>query len=331
MSAAPAPVRWGVIGTTSWVARDAVLPALAASPTAELCAVASRDPAAAAGVAARFGGARVHRTYDDLLDDPAVEAVYIPLPNALHADWTLRAAAAGKHVLCEKPLATSLADAQRIVDACARAGVVLAEACMTPYHPRNDAWLEICTTGELGELISVDTVFSFPLEDAANHRWQPEMGGGALLDVGVYTLAPLLTLGTDPVLTDAVARRARSGVDASTLGRLRLSRDTEAAVVGSFLCAFEAPELQRLEVVGTRAALLVDRPFTAGPEDRDILLRGRDGHTEVRTVAGANSYLGMVENVAAVIRGLAVLRRPPHEVLATIAMLDRVAARCAAP
>ena len=222
MRPSPAPVRWGVIGATSWVARDAVLPALAASPTAELTAVASRDRAAAAAMAARFGAGRVHRTYGELLDDDAVEAVYIPLPNALHAEWTMRAAAAGRHVLCEKPLATGLAEAQRMVDACEGAGVVLAEAYMASYHPRTEAWLEACRGGELGELISVDTVFSFPLSDPTNHRWQPEMGGGALLDVGVYTLAPLLALGADPVLSDAAARWAPSGVDASTFGRFRL-------------------------------------------------------------------------------------------------------------
>ena len=325
MTTAPAPVRWGVIGATSWVATDAVLPALAASPTAELTAVASRDRAAAAIVAGRFGAGRAHRGYDDLLDDASVEAVYIPLPNALHAEWTRRAAAAGKHVLCEKPLALNQAQAQAMADACAAAGVHLVEAYMTPFHPRSEAVLEICRGGELGALLQVDSVFTFPLEDAGNHRWQPEMGGGALLDLGVYVLAPLLAVDSDPTIGAAAADRSRSGVDATTSGRLQLEAG-DAFATGDFLCSFEAPELQRLDVVGTRASLHVERPFTPGPDDSDLLLRHRGGGSEVRRLGGADPYLGMVEHCAAVFRELAEPRRPVAEVLASMAMLDRVAA-----
>ena len=319
---APAPLRWGAIGATSWVATDAVLPAIAASPTAELVAVASRDPAAGRAVAERFGARRVHSGYQDLLDDDAVEAVYIPLPNALHAEWTLRAAAAGRHVLCEKPLACTAAPAERMVAACAAASVQLFEAYMTGFHPRTAAMLEICRSGELGELLSVDSVFAFPLEDATNHRWNAAMGGGALLDVGPYALAPLLELGSPAELVAAAARRTGGGVDATTSGWLRLGPDPAAAVAG-FSCSFEAPELQRLRVLGTRAALTVDRPFTAGPDDTAIHLRGRDG-AEVRHSRGANAYLAMVEHCAAVIRNGEPPRRPAATVLASMAMLDRV-------
>jgi len=195
----------GVIGATSWVAGDSVLPALAASPNVRLVAVGSRDGTAASNVAARFGAPHHFAGYEEVVSHPEVEAVYVPLPNGCHREWTTRAAAAGKHVLCEKPLAPTRVDGQAMVDACNAAGVVLMEAYMTPFHPRAEAVAERMAQGALGRPLFARAAFTFPLTDPANHRWSVDQGGGALLDVGVYCLAPLVEIGGEPQVLAASA------------------------------------------------------------------------------------------------------------------------------
>ncbi len=169
-----APIGWGVIGATSQVAQKAVLPAIVASPWARLVAVASTHAADVGG--AGFGAVRAYRAYAALLDDPEVEAVYVPLPNSLHREWVERAAAAGKHVLCEKPLAPTPADAEAMAAACAAAGVTLLEAYMTPFHPRAMAIETLVASGRLGGLRFARAAFTGVLDRPDDHRWRPEMG-----------------------------------------------------------------------------------------------------------------------------------------------------------
>jgi len=298
-----ARLRWGVLGCTSYVARRAVLPALSGA----VQAVASRSPLDAHRVARQVGAARAYGSYAEVLDDPAVDAVYVPLPNALHREWVLRCAAAGKHVLCEKPLAVSGAEAAEMAEACQNSEVVLMEAYMTPFHPRAAALVEIARSGELGTVLSAHTAFTFPLRDSANHRWLPEMGGGALLDVGIYCLTPLLAVaGRAPQVVAAAMRRSESGVDATTTGWL----DFGDGVSATFACSFEAPERQVAEVVGSEAVLRAEQIFTGGPEDVELRLQRREGGTvEVRRVAGLDPYRAMVEHFEAVVRGD---RQPLH-------------------
>src|SRR5262249_50806704 len=149
----------------------AVLPAIAASPSARLVALASRNPAALPDQP----DVRVYGRYDHLLEDPGVEAVYVPLPNSLHREWVERAAGAGKHVLCEKPLAPTLRDADAMVDACAKAGVTLLEAYMTPFHPRAEAIAALIQSGALGPLRFAHAAFTGVLDRPDDHRWRPEM------------------------------------------------------------------------------------------------------------------------------------------------------------
>ena len=217
---------------------------------------------------------RAYRSYAALLDDPDVEAVYVPLPNSLHRTWVERAALAGKHVLCEKPLAPTAADAAAMASASAAAGVTLLEAYMTPFHPRAAAIDALVRGGRLGDLRFARAAFTGVLDRPDDHRWRPDMGGGALLDVGIYCVAPLLAAaGRPPVRVAAAASMATSGVDASFSGWLDFGDGFTAAIE----CSFEAPERQSLELVGTEAAVLVDRAFTPGPEDIAFTLRGRDG------------------------------------------------------
>ncbi|MGI8807820.1 MAG: Gfo/Idh/MocA family protein [Acidimicrobiales bacterium] len=303
-------VRWGVLGFRSHVARHAVLPALAASPTSELVASASRDTLGT-------GFDPYHR----LLADPAVEAVYLPLPNNLHHEWTLRAAEAGKHVLCEKPLACSAAQAAEMVVACEAAGVVLMEAYMSPFHPRAAALAELVAKGGLGDLRFGRSTFTFTHRDRADYRWRPEMGGGALLDVGVYCLAPLLdAAGRPPVTVAATEVRSETGVDASFSGWL----DFGTGFTAGFAVSFEAPERQHLELVGTRATALVDDAFAAGaPGQRGRVLL-ENGGVEILSGDDDDPYRQMLEHFDAVVRGRTEAMRPPSASVELLAVVDRL-------
>ena len=315
------PIGWGVIGTTSQVAQKAVLPAIVASPGARLVAVASARAADVGG--AGFGAARAYRDYGALLDDPEVQAVYVPLPNSLHREWVERAAAAGKHVLCEKPLAPTPADAEAMAAACAAAGVTLLEAYMTPFHPRAMAIETLVASGRLGALRFARAAFTGVLDRRDDHRWRPEMGGGALLDVGIYCVAPLLAAaGRTPARVEAVAALAKSGVDASFSGWLDFGDGFTATIE----CSFDAPERQFLEIVGTEAALLVDRAHTPGPEDAAITLRHRDGRLEEIIAGAANPYRTMIEHFQSVVRGEAAPRRSCAASITLLTVLERLRA-----
>jgi xylose dehydrogenase (NAD/NADP) len=314
-----APIGWGVIGATSQVAQKAVLPAIVASPGARLVAVASER--AADGGGARFGAARAYRAYAALLDDPEVEAVYVPLPNSLHREWVERAAAAGKHVLCEKPLAPTPADAEAMAAACAAAGVTLLEAYMTPFHPRAMAIETLVASGRLGGLRFARAAFTGVLDRPDDHRWRPEMGGGSLLDVGIYCVAPLLAVaGRTPARVEASAALAKSGVDASFSGWLDFGDGFTATIE----CSFDAPERQSLEIVGTEAALLVDRAHTPGPEDAAITLRHRDGRLEEIIAGAANPYRAMIEHFQSVVRGETAPRRSCAASITLLTVLERL-------
>jgi len=315
------PVGWGVIGAMSHVARKAVLPAIVASPGARLVAVASES--AADGGAGSFEPRRAHRAYAAVLDDPEVEAVYVPLPNSLHREWVVRAAAAGKHVLCEKPLAPTAADAEAMTAACERAGVALGEAYMTPFHPRAVALETLMRSGRLGALRFARAAFTGVLDRGDDHRWRPEMGGGSLLDVGIYCVAPLLAAaGRTPARVEGSATLAKSGVDASFSGWLDFGDGFTATIETSF----EAPERQVLELVGTEASVALDRAYTPGPADTAMTLRHRDGRVETIVTAGADPYREMIEHFDGVVRGAVVSRRPCAASITLLAVLERLRA-----
>lgn len=321
------PVRWGVLGATSYVYRNAVQPALRDSAVAELVATASRSgPDHDSDADRRYGD------YDELLADPTVEAVYLPLPNDQHERWTVAAAHAGKHVLCEKPLAPDAAAARRMADTCDAAGVVLTEAYMTPHHPRSTRWNELIAGGLLGTPLHGTARFSFPHADPTDHRWRADAGGGALRDVGIYCLEPLLAAGgwrpgDPPPRITAHAVRTEGGVDATTTGLLTLPK----GFTGAFCCSFDAAEAQVLEIVGTQATLAVSPAFTPGVDDTSILATRRDGRvTTVHSASGA-LYTRMIDHVGAVIRRYEPPRRPPADSIALLEVLELVDAVTGGP
>ncbi len=303
------PVTLGVLGGRSWIFGLAVEPAL------QLC-----DDLRLGSVGSRSGPL----SYDDVLADPGNDAVYIALPNGMHLEWVERAAAAGKHVLCEKPLGCTPAEVRQMAAACDAAGVVLAEAYMSPFHPRSIEVARRLSTGDLGAIRHAEAAFTFRNTDPANYRWLPDQGGGALLDVGIYCLTPLLLATGDlPVHVSASITRSASGVDATTSAQLGWANGSTASV----LTSFELPERQWLHIAGTEGSLTVSRrPFTPGPADGEFRITRPDGTVERHDAGGANIYVGMLTAFAAAVRGGTPWPRPIGEVLALAELVERISA-----
>lgn len=253
------PLRWGVLGA-AWIADRAVIPALQAAAGCEPVAIAARDPQRAAAMARRHGLPGVHSSYRELLEDPEVDAVYLPLANSLHREWTLRALASGKHVLCEKPLALNEAEAQEMAAAAEGAGLLLMEAAMYRFHPR----MRELVASLSGERIQhVYSSFGFTIRTAGNYRLEPGFGGGALLDVGFYVADVARWLLGEPERVEAVIHE--DGVDMSCSALLGFAGGAQA----SLYCSFESPEVQDLIVISNERVLQLQRPFSAWRDPDD--------------------------------------------------------------
>jgi D-xylose 1-dehydrogenase (NADP+, D-xylono-1,5-lactone-forming) len=277
------------------IARKAVLPAIAASRNGRLVALASRSAERAQAMLAPYPGAEVADSYDAVLARPDVDAVYVPLPNGLHREWTLRALAAGKHVLCEKPLAVDAAEAEDMAAAAGRSGRLLMEAFMYRFHP---AMIEF--VDGLREPMHVQSSFAFTLQDPADIRLDPTIGGGALLDVGCYTVSASRWILGEPVEVFARAHLDH-GVDRTVTALLAFGNGETASVWASF----ESPEVQDLTVVARDGVHRRARPFSSW----------RDPH---------DPYQLMVESFASSIIDSRPARIPLSESVANMRVLDRV-------
>jgi predicted dehydrogenase len=302
-------LRWGVLSTAN-IGRVAVCPAIQASHNGRLVAVASRDAERAREYAREADIPRHHASYEALLDDEGVDAVYIPLPNAMHRVWTIRAAERGKHVLCEKPLAPTAAECREMADAARSAGVLLMEAFMYRFHPRTEAVLGAVRAGDVGEVRSVRSTFTFRLRRENDVRLDPELGGGALLDVGCYCVNASRTLaGAEPVEVQALATWTERGVDAELAGMLRF----DSGLVAHFDCALTLERREHLEIGGTEGTLVVPFAFLPGTGDATWNeMRGRQGDVE-RRVPGADEYRLMVAHFAEAALSGAAVRYGPDE------------------
>lgn len=285
-------LRWGLLGTAR--INRAVIPALRASPRCRLLGVASRSAERAADYAREWGIERVFPSYDAMLGDPDIEAVYIPLPNALHKEWTIRAARAGKHVLCEKPLALTVEDCDAVAVAAREGGVAVAEAFMYRHHPQTAQVREIVASGALGPLRLVRGSFSFTLTRPGDVRLDPSLGGGSLWDVGCYPLGFARTvLGREPTEAFGWQHTGPTGVDLTFAAQLRFPGD----MFVQFDCSFELPLRSEMEIVGAEATLTVLQPFKPGAEASLLLRRG--DRIETIGVDQADLYGGEVEDLAA--------------------------------
>ena len=293
-------IRWGVLGYAR-IARENLIPALERAANAEFHALASRDTAKLAECRARFPGARTYGDYEELLRDPAVEAVYIPLPNSLHREWTIKAAEQGKHVLCEKPLALNAAEAREMVAACESNGVTLMEAFMYRYTERTRQVCEVLRSGVLGEIKFVEASFRFLLTNPASIKWKPELGGGALYDVGCYPVnfagmvADLVGGGiasSRPEEVAAVCVR-KGGIDEIFSALLRYP----SGLIASLHCGFNAHRRVGAEIVGTQGVLAIPDAFfdnagalmlTQGDDRREIAVGASDRYRlEVEDFSGS--------------------------------------------
>ena len=313
------PVGIGVIGARSMVATRAVMPAVEHSAGATLVAASALGGPVPEPWTHLGAG-----TYDDVLEHPEVDAVYIPLPNGMHRHWVERAAAAGKHVLCEKPLGTDAADVRAMATACDDAGVLLAEAWMTPFDPLWRMALDTARNGSIGTVVDIDSSFTFTIgaDAAGNYRWSPEQGGGALLDVGVYCLGPIVALwGARPDGVDATALWDRGGVDARTEATLEWSDGRQARM----RCSFVDPEEQRLEIVGEAGSLVVTTDVHTGGGSAFVIARP-DGGIEHVEVSPGNPYLGMIEAFADAVRGDQRWPRSIDDTIELTELVDRIGA-----
>lgn len=287
-------IRWGVISTAN-IGRAAVNPAIQASSNGALVAVASRDVDRARDFARAHRIPAHHGSYEALLDDPSVDAVYIPLPNGMHREWTIRSARAGKHVLCEKPLAMDASECLEMEAAAQEHGVKLMEAFMYRFHPRTERVVEMVRSGRIGTPEAIRSRFTFRLQSPDNIRLDPDLGGGALMDVGCYCVNVSRTvLGEEPAAVQATARWTDRGVDDLMAGLLRFP----SGAVAHFDCALTMERAEAYEVGGTEGTLRVPAAFLPGTDDVVIEEdRGRGG-SELHTVAGVDEYRSMVEHFA---------------------------------
>ncbi|HET9540228.1 MAG TPA: Gfo/Idh/MocA family oxidoreductase, partial [Candidatus Limnocylindria bacterium] len=255
-------LRWGILSTAD-IARTKVVPGMRRARRCDIVAIASREAGRADTVAAELGIPRAHASYQALLADPEVDAVYIPLPNHLHAEWSIAAARAGKHVLCEKPLALTADDAQRMIDVASAEGVTLMEAFMYRLHPSWQAVAEIVAAGEIGTLVSVQSWFSYFNDDATNIRNIREVGGGALFDIGCYSVnLSRLLFGAEPRhVSAALVRDPVMGVDVLTSAILTFDDG-----IASFTCSTRAEDDQRVHIYGTTGRVSIGIPFNIPPD-----------------------------------------------------------------
>ena len=315
----PNKLRWGILGVAK--INDRLIPGFKKATLAELSAIASRDQGRARAAADAAGIPVAHGSYEAQLADPNVDAVYVPLPNHLHDEWARKAADAGKHVLCEKPLTPDAASARALVDYFRGKGVKLMDGFMWPHHPRTAQIRQRLDRGEIGRVTAVRGAFTFKLEqNPANIRLQPSAAGGSLLDVGCYPVYGIRwAFGEEPVRAYAAATMGH-GVDLAMSGILWLADGRLA----TFDCGFTAPNRQWLEITGTEGVLRVPKMWVPEPEAPFVIERD-DAEPEVVRVAGHDQIACMIDDFSgAVLRGEPV-RPDPDEAVKTLRVLDALA------
>jgi xylose dehydrogenase (NAD/NADP) len=284
-------LHWGLLSTAS-ISR-ALLPPLQASKRNRLLAVGSRSKDAADSYAREWKIQRAYGSYEELLADPEIDVIYNPLPNHLHAEWTIRAVEAGKHVLCEKPLALSVDEVDAVRAAAQKHGRIVAEAFMYRHHPQTLKVQELVKSGSLGTPKLIRGSFSFVLSDQGNVRLKPEYGGGSIWDIGCYPISYARTvLGEEPLEVFGWQVTGLTGIDDTFVGQMRFDRNVLVQFDSSFVIPFHA----FMEIVGSEATLSIPHPFK--PETDEKIYLTREGKTETIKIKGQELYLGEVEDMA---------------------------------
>ncbi|HUH99131.1 MAG TPA: Gfo/Idh/MocA family oxidoreductase [Anaerolineales bacterium] len=294
-------LRWGLLSTAR--INQALIPPLRASKRNRLTAVASRSQTAAQAYARAWKIPRAFGTYEALLDDPEIDVIYNPLPNSLHAEWTVKALRAGKHVLCEKPMVLSLAEMDAIRTASRQTGRVAAEAFMYRHHPQTLKVQEMVAEGSLGTLQLIRGSFTFLLEREGDVRLDKELGGGSIWDVGCYPISyARLVAGADPLEVFGWQVTGPTGIDMSFIGQMRFAGELHA----QFDCGFASPFHSFMEIVGTEGTLNIPLPFKPEQKAKIYFTHGRK--TDTLEIKGRELYIGEVEDMADVV----LLGKPPR-------------------
>jgi predicted dehydrogenase len=317
-------IRWGVLGAAK-IARTKVIPAMQKAEEAEVTAIASRSLETARAAAAALGIPKAYGSYEELLADPDVDAVYNPLPNHLHVPWSIKAAEAGKHVLCEKPIALSAEEARTLVAARDRTGVLVQEAFMVRQHPQWKAVQDEVRGGRLGELHAMQMAFSYFNRDPANVRNQAGIGGGALMDIGCYpvVLSRFLFEAEPTRVVASIELDPEFGTDRLTSALLEFPGGGQSG----FTCSTQLVPFQRTQVLGTRGRIEVEIPVNAPPDRpcRIFIDDGRDvfgGGIEVRTFEVCNQYTLQADEVSRAIREGRPAPVPLEDAVANMKVID---------
>ena len=310
-------ISWGFLGA-GWIAKSALAPAVHAASNATLRAVASRNHERAQGLSPHI----VYERYEDLLSDPAIDAVYINLANDQHCKWSVAAMAAGKHVLCEKPIALDFAQTQEMADAAKKYDRVLVEAVWSQWHPRFIRAVELIQAGDIGKLTGINSSFCFTGNFTDNYRLDPAMGGGSLLDVGVYQAhawAALHPTAMNLQISSVEENISTSGVDLTSKisGRLGESVNIDA------IASFEMPEQQRLVISGDLSSIefLGNEAFTSWHKESDLRIGD-----QVERFAPVDPYRLMVERFGEHISGEDGWIMPMSQSLAVMQVIDQIKA-----
>ena len=327
---ATSKLSWGILGCAR-IARRGLIPGIAASKSGSVIALASRDLVTARAWACEFNIPKAYGSYQALLDDPAIEAVYIPFPNELHKPWVLAAADAGKQVLCEKPLALDASEAAEMVDHCVKRRVLLMEAFMWRHQPRSMELLKLVQSGAIGELRLIRSSFSYPIAPG-DWRLDSARGGGALFDVGCYGVnTARLFAASEPVRACAIPHQGETGVDLSLTAQLEFP----GGVLATIDCSFEQPFRCTYELVGSRGFIDVPDAYLPPAASKPMArLRtigsGSDSSSggdqvQVLEFEAVNQYAAMVDSFAHSVRTSGLVP-PAEDGLAQMQVLDRLIA-----
>jgi len=292
-----------------------VIPGARASEKVDIVAVASRDRARAEAYAKQWEIERAYGSYEALLDDPEIDAVYISLPNTMHREWSIRSVEAGKHVICEKPFSRRPEDVEAAYDAAERMGRLLTEAFMYRHNPQTEKLVELARSGTVGEIRVVRSAFSYSLYDTENIRLRTDVDGGSLMDVGCYCVNGSRLLGGEPHSVSGQAYIGPSGTDWVFTGAMRFAGDVHAL----FDCGTCLPNRDELEVIGTEGSLFLDDPWHCNVPVIEIR---RDGGVERVELDAVDSYRLELENLADAIAGEAPLLLGREDALGQARTID---------
>jgi predicted dehydrogenase len=314
------PLRIGCLGAAK-IAPAALTKPAAANDGVVCAAVAARDPQRALTFADKHKIPKVHQNYQELVDDHDLDAVYIPLPNGLHGQWTLKALAAGKHVLCEKPFTANADEAEQVAEAAAASGLVVMEAFHWRYHPMAARMLEVIGSGELGDVVRIEAALCFPLPLFKDIRWQLPLAGGALMDAGCYPVHMVRTMaGAEPKVVQAEAKLRSPGVDR----RMEAEFAFPDGRTGAILTSMWSSTLLRMRVVvrGTKATMRVFNPTAPHMYNR-LTVSGAAGRRHER-VPGGPTYNYQLEAFRAAVQEGAPTLTPPPESVANMRVIDDI-------